>query len=187
MQTKSQGIVSAKPRPWPARPEPRPPDCAGPDRHPPPRYDPRSHRVRAPGAARSRATHRQHPKRCARRSRVPGRSRIPTRASLRSGPYHRLRRSPGIDRWSAHSGGLRCLRWQRGGGAGFTGKEFLNEVPVPDLLQEIEEQIEGLKRTAERQNVGVIREIGDGVAKIEGLSDAMLNEMIDLGHGITGL
>src|SRR4249920_2275829 len=38
-----------------------------------------------------------------------------------------------------------------------------------------------------KQNVGVIREIGDGVAKIEGLTDAMLNEMIDLGHGITGL
>src|SRR6185295_18054609 len=31
------------------------------------------------------------------------------------------------------------------------------------------------------------REIGDGVARIEGLSDAMLNEMIDLGHGLTGL
>jgi F-type H+-transporting ATPase subunit alpha len=29
--------------------------------------------------------------------------------------------------------------------------------------------------------------VGDGVAKIEGLSDAMLNEMIDLGNGVTGL
>lgn len=35
--------------------------------------------------------------------------------------------------------------------------------------------------------IGVIREVGDGVAKIEGLTDVMLNEMIDLGHGITGL
>src|SRR5206468_8283524 len=34
---------------------------------------------------------------------------------------------------------------------------------------------------------GEIREIGDGVAKVEVLSDAMLNEMLDLGHGITGL
>src|SRR5205807_7347299 len=47
--------------------------------------------------------------------------------------------------------------------------------------------IAGAKRTAARQNVGVIREVGDGVAKAEGLSDAMLNEMLDLGHGITGL
>ena len=35
--------------------------------------------------------------------------------------------------------------------------------------------------------MGVIREVGDGVAKIEGLNDAMLNEMLDLGNGITGL
>jgi F-type H+-transporting ATPase subunit alpha len=58
---------------------------------------------------------------------------------------------------------------------------------MADLLQEIEAQIAGAKATTAKQNVGVIREIGDGVARIEGLSDAMLNEMIDLGHGITGL
>src|SRR6266849_2207266 len=58
---------------------------------------------------------------------------------------------------------------------------------MADLLQEIEAQITGAKVTAARQNVGVIREVGDGVARVEGLSDVMLNEMLDLGHGITGL
>jgi F-type H+-transporting ATPase subunit alpha len=58
---------------------------------------------------------------------------------------------------------------------------------MADLVQEIEAQIAGAKVTTAKQNVGVIREIGDGVARIEGLTDAMLNEMIDLGHGITGL
>src|SRR5580692_1732591 len=58
---------------------------------------------------------------------------------------------------------------------------------MADLLEELEAQIAGAKATAARQNVGVIREIGDGVARVEGLTDAMLNEMIDLGHGITGL
>ncbi len=58
---------------------------------------------------------------------------------------------------------------------------------MADLLQEIETQIAGAKAATARQNVGVIREIGDGVARIEGLADVMLNEMIDLGHGITGL
>src|SRR5258707_3344100 len=58
---------------------------------------------------------------------------------------------------------------------------------MADLLTEIEMQIAGAKATAAKQNVGVIRELGDGIAKIEGLSDAMLNEMIDLGNGITGL
>jgi len=55
------------------------------------------------------------------------------------------------------------------------------------LLQEIEAQISGLKSGAAKQNVGTVREIGDGVAKVEGLSDAMLNEMLDFGNGIVGL
>ncbi len=58
---------------------------------------------------------------------------------------------------------------------------------MADLLSEIKAQIAGAKMTAAKQNVGVIREVGDGVAKIEGLSDAMLNEMIDLGNGVIGL
>jgi F-type H+/Na+-transporting ATPase subunit alpha len=58
---------------------------------------------------------------------------------------------------------------------------------MADLLQEIEAQIAGAKATAAKQNVGVIREIGDGVARVEGLTDVMLNEMLDLGHGVTGL
>ena len=58
---------------------------------------------------------------------------------------------------------------------------------MANLLQEIEAQIAGVKTATAKQNVGVIRELGDGVAKIEGLTDAMLNEMIDLGNGVTGL
>ncbi len=58
---------------------------------------------------------------------------------------------------------------------------------MSNLLQEIEQQIAGVKTTAAKQNVGIVREIGDGVAKIEGLTDAMLNEMIDFGNGVTGL
>src|SRR6266481_4142996 len=55
------------------------------------------------------------------------------------------------------------------------------------LLQEIEAQITGVKTATAKQNVGTVREIGDGVAKIEGLTGAMLNEMLDFGNGITGL
>src|SRR5437660_9945132 len=58
---------------------------------------------------------------------------------------------------------------------------------MSNLLMEIEAQIAGARTAAARQNVGSIRELGDGVAKIEGLTDAMLNEMIDLGDGVTGL
>src|SRR5262245_14156120 len=56
------------------------------------------------------------------------------------------------------------------------------------LLQDIEARIAGARQVAAtRTNVGVIREIGDGVARVEGISDAMLNEMLDLGKGVTGL
>src|ERR1022692_2442759 len=58
---------------------------------------------------------------------------------------------------------------------------------MSNLLQEIEAQITGAKTATARQNGGVVREIGDGVAKIEGLTDAMLNEMLDFGDGITGI
>src|ERR1700722_9186568 len=58
---------------------------------------------------------------------------------------------------------------------------------MSNILQEIEAKISGVKSAVTRQNVGVVREIGDGVAKIEGLTDAMLNEMIDFGNGVIGL
>jgi F-type H+-transporting ATPase subunit alpha len=54
-------------------------------------------------------------------------------------------------------------------------------------LREIEDQIAAAKTATIKRSVGVIREIGDGVARVEGLGDVMLNEMLDLGHGITGL
>ncbi len=58
---------------------------------------------------------------------------------------------------------------------------------MSNLLQEIEAQISGAKTATDKQNVGTVREIGDGVAKIEGLTDTMLNEMLDFGNGVTGL
>jgi F-type H+-transporting ATPase subunit alpha len=58
---------------------------------------------------------------------------------------------------------------------------------VADLVQEIEREIAATKTATARHSVGVIREIGDGVARVEGLGGVMLNEMLDLGQGITGL
>ncbi len=58
---------------------------------------------------------------------------------------------------------------------------------MSNLLREIQAQIAGVKTSVAKHNVGLVREIGDGVAKIEGLTDAMLNEMLDFGNGVTGL
>ena len=58
---------------------------------------------------------------------------------------------------------------------------------MSSILQEIESQINGLKTAVTKSNVGVVREVGDGVAKVEGLSDAMLNEMLEFPGGLYGL
>src|ERR1700745_3311808 len=58
---------------------------------------------------------------------------------------------------------------------------------MSSILEEIETKIEGLKASTTKSNVGVVRETGDGVARIEGLSDVMLNEMIEFPDGVFGL
>ena len=58
---------------------------------------------------------------------------------------------------------------------------------MSNILQEIESEIAGLKTAVTKSNVGVVREIGDGVAKVEGLSGVMLNEMIEFPGGLYGL
>src|SRR5437763_16191067 len=55
------------------------------------------------------------------------------------------------------------------------------------ILEEIESKIEELKTSTSKSNVGIVRETGDGVARVEGLSDVMLNEMIEFPNGVYGL
>src|ERR1700678_3992223 len=55
------------------------------------------------------------------------------------------------------------------------------------ILEELEPTIAGLKADTSRSNVGTVREVGDGVAKLEGLSDVMLNEMLEFPGGLYGL
>src|SRR5216110_3002538 len=58
---------------------------------------------------------------------------------------------------------------------------------MSSILEEIETKIEGLKTSTTKTNVGVVRETGDGVARIEGRSDVMLNEMIEFPNVEFGL
>ncbi|MEM9400694.1 MAG: F0F1 ATP synthase subunit alpha [Verrucomicrobiota bacterium] len=55
------------------------------------------------------------------------------------------------------------------------------------LLEDIEKQIGKAKTDVTRSNVGIVREVTDGVAKIEGLSEVAYNEMIEFPGGTTGL
>jgi F-type H+-transporting ATPase subunit alpha len=58
---------------------------------------------------------------------------------------------------------------------------------MSSILQELEQQIAGITSSVEKSNVGTVRQVGDGVAKVEGLSGVLLNEMVDFGGGVTGM
>src|SRR6478609_9116513 len=59
---------------------------------------------------------------------------------------------------------------------------------MSNILQELEAKIEGIQSASTtKTNVGTVREVGDGVAKIEGLNGAMLNEMLEFPGGLYGL
>ncbi|MCK9588540.1 MAG: F0F1 ATP synthase subunit alpha [Terrimicrobiaceae bacterium] len=59
---------------------------------------------------------------------------------------------------------------------------------MSNIVLDLEEKIGAIKSSAARKtNVGAVREIGDGVARLEGLSGAMLNEMLEFPGGLIGL
>jgi F-type H+-transporting ATPase subunit alpha len=58
---------------------------------------------------------------------------------------------------------------------------------MSNILQELEQEIANVSAGVAKTNVGTVREIGDGVAKVEGLSEAQLNEMIEFPGNLFGL
>lgn len=58
---------------------------------------------------------------------------------------------------------------------------------MQSIVTEIEETLAQFHPDAHCEQTGKVMEIGDGVARIEGLRNVRLNEMIDFGDGIIGL
>ncbi len=58
---------------------------------------------------------------------------------------------------------------------------------MSSILEQIEKEITALKPGVSKTNTGVITAVADGVAKAEGLSQVMYNEMVEFPHGITGI
>ncbi len=58
---------------------------------------------------------------------------------------------------------------------------------MANLIAEIESDIKNLKIKAQKENVGFVTEVGDGIARIQGLSDVQASELLDFGKGIFGL
>ena len=58
---------------------------------------------------------------------------------------------------------------------------------MSSVIEQIEQQIANLQTKAVASNTGKILKIGDGVAKIDGLSEVMYNEMIAFPGGTIGI
>jgi len=58
---------------------------------------------------------------------------------------------------------------------------------MSSILEQIEKEISAMTPEVGKTNTGTIIAVADGVAKVEGLSQVMFNEMVDFPHGITGI
>lgn len=58
---------------------------------------------------------------------------------------------------------------------------------MTSLAETIKKEIETLKTSSVKKNIGFITEVSDGVIKAEGLSDVAYNELVSLPHNLAGL
>ena len=56
-----------------------------------------------------------------------------------------------------------------------------------DLVHHIHEQIEKFQVQMEQEKIGTVVEVGDGIAKVAGLSDVMASEMVEFESGAKGV
>ena len=55
------------------------------------------------------------------------------------------------------------------------------------IIDQLKKQLENFQATTQTEKVGTVVEVGDGVAKISGLSDAMASEMLEFPGGVYGV
>lgn len=58
---------------------------------------------------------------------------------------------------------------------------------MPDVIELVEKEIQNLKTKAVSENVGTVAEVGDGIAKIEGLSQVQMSELVEFPGSVYGL
>ena len=56
-----------------------------------------------------------------------------------------------------------------------------------NVIAELKQQLQQFKADAATQHVGTVLEVGDGIARIAGLSNVMASEMLEFGHDIYGV
>ncbi len=61
------------------------------------------------------------------------------------------------------------------------------EIRADEISRIIEQKISGFEKEIDLQETGVIMTVGDGIARIYGLENAMAGELLELPHGIIGM
>jgi F-type H+-transporting ATPase subunit alpha len=61
------------------------------------------------------------------------------------------------------------------------------EIKADEISRIIEQKISGFEREIDLQETGIIISIGDGIARIYGLENAMAGELLEFPHSITGM
>jgi F-type H+-transporting ATPase subunit alpha len=56
-----------------------------------------------------------------------------------------------------------------------------------NVIEKLKSRIESFKATTKIEHVGVVTHVGDGIARVSGLSNCMASEMLDFGHGTLGV
>src|SRR5210317_2397038 len=56
-----------------------------------------------------------------------------------------------------------------------------------EVSEILKQQLEGFKSEAELEEVGTVLQVGDGIARIYGLSNVEANEMVEFENGMKGI
>ena len=60
-------------------------------------------------------------------------------------------------------------------------------VKADEISRIIEQKIAGFERQIDLQETGTVISVGDGIARIYGLENAMAGELVEFPHNITGM
>jgi F-type H+/Na+-transporting ATPase subunit alpha len=63
----------------------------------------------------------------------------------------------------------------------------MSDIKPAEVSSILKKQIEGFKTEVEFEEVGTVLQVGDGIARIYGLSNVQSNEMIEFGNGMKGI
>ena len=63
----------------------------------------------------------------------------------------------------------------------------MSKIKVKEMTEVIKKQIESFEKDVKLENIGKVLSVGDGIAIVYGLQQAMMGELLDFPHGVKGL